>query len=162
MSDNQKPKINVIRGKKKRTDEQHSSRNTSSGAELPGAMELATGLARGARTLWLAGLGALSVAEEAGSQVFDALVEEGKSWEQQRRERTERTARQVQQLTEEGTDAVEAAEERVREEVNDVLQRIGVPHRTDIDDLRDQVNDLAERMDRLADAISEEQEAGDA
>ena len=161
MSDDQPPTINVTRGKKKRS-EKNTSRDIASDPDLPGPMEVASELARGARNLWLAGLGALSVAEEAGTQVFDALVEEGKSWEQQRRERTERTARQVQQLTAEGTDAVEAAEERVREEVNDVLQRIGVPHRTDIDDLRDQVNDLAERMDRLADAISEEQEAGDA
>ncbi len=162
MSDDQKPKINVTRGKKERSNEKTSSGKTSAGSDLPGAMEVASGLARSARNLWLAGLGALSVAEEAGTQVFDALVEEGKSWEQERRETTERTAQQVQQLAEDGTDAVEAVEARVREEVNDALQRLGVPHRDDIDELRDQVNDLAEQMDDLADAVSEKQATDDA
>lgn len=159
MSDDQKPNINVTRGKKERTNNQTSSGKASSRSELPGAMEMASGLARGARNLWLAGLGALSVAEEAGTQVFDALIEEGKSWEQERRKQTEKTATQVQQLREDGANAVEAVEDRVRDEVNDVLQRIGVPHRDDIDELRTQVNDLADKMDRLADAIAEEQKS---
>jgi poly(hydroxyalkanoate) granule-associated protein len=160
MSDDQKPKINVTRGKKKR--KKKSSRKNTSGTDLPGAMEVASGLARRARNMWLAGLGALSVAEEAGTQVFNALVEEGKSWEQERRKQTEQTAKQVQTLTEEGADAIEAVEERVRDEVNDVLHRMGVPRRDDIDELRDQVNALAEKMDRLADAVSEKQNTDDA
>jgi poly(hydroxyalkanoate) granule-associated protein len=160
MSDDQKPKINVTRGKKKR--KKKSSRKNTSGTDLPGAVEVASGLARRARNMWLAGLGALSVAEEAGTQVFNALVEEGKSWEQERRKQTEQTAKQVQTLTEEGADAIEAVEERVRDEVNDVLHRMGVPRRDDIDELRDQVNALAEKMDRLADAVSEKQNTDDA
>jgi poly(hydroxyalkanoate) granule-associated protein len=112
--------------------------------------------------MWLAGLGALSVAEEAGTQVFNALVEEGKSWEQERRKQTEQTAKQVRTLTEEGTDAIEAVEERVRDEVNDVLHQMGIPRRDDIDELRDQVDALAEKMDQLADAVSEQQKGDDA
>lgn len=162
MSDDKSPKINVTRGKKERSNSRKSSDGTSSGSELPGAMAVASGLARSARNLWLAGLGALSVAEEAGTQVFDALVEEGKSWEQERRETTERTAEKVQQLTTDGTKAVEAVEEQVRNEVNDVLQQLGVPHRDDVEDLRDQVDALSEKLDALADTISEEQNSGDA
>jgi poly(hydroxyalkanoate) granule-associated protein len=161
MSDDQEPKINVTRGEKKES-KTNSSRKKSSGSELPGAMEVASGLARRARNMWLAGLGALSVAEEAGTQVFNALVEEGKSWEQERRKQTEQTAKQVRTLTEEGTDAIEAVEERVRDEVNDVLHQMGVPRRDDIDELRDQVDALAEKMDQLADAVSEQQKGDDA
>jgi len=106
-----------------------------------------------AQELWWAGLGVVSVAGDAGSKVFDALVEEGKSWEQAQRERREQTAKRVEELTDEGTQAVEAVEARVREEVNEALHRIGVPHRDDIDELRNQVDTLAERMDQLADAI---------
>lgn len=159
MSDDKSPKINVTRGKKKRSNKKKSSEKKSSGPELPGAMEVASGLARTAHEMWLAGLGALSVAEEAGTQVFEALVEEGKSWEQERRKKTERTAEQVQQLTEDGTKAVEAIEQRVRDEVNDALKQIGVPHRDDVQELRDQVDALSEKMDQLADAIAEKQDA---
>jgi len=162
MSDDNSPKINVTRGKKKRSNKKTSSETKSAGSELPGAMEVASGLARRARNMWLAGLGALSVAEEAGTQVFDALVEEGKSWEQERRKTTERTAQQVQSITEEGTQAVEAVEQRVRDEVNDALKQIGVPHRDDVQELRDQVDALAEKMDALADAIAENQNSDDA
>jgi len=160
MSNDDGPKINVTRGKRKRKkkDGDSSRKKSSSGSQLPGAMEVASGLARSARNMWLAGLGALSVAEEAGTQVFNALVEEGKSWEQARRERTEQTAEQVQQFTQEGTRAVEAVEERVRDEVDEMLQRIGVPRRDDLEELRDQVDALAEKMDQLSDAVSKRSE----
>jgi poly(hydroxyalkanoate) granule-associated protein len=162
MSDDDSPKINVTRGKKKRSNKKKSSRKKSAGSDLPGAMEMASGLARRVRNMWLAGLGALSVAEEAGTQVFNALVEEGKSWEQERRKKTQQTAQQVQSITEEGTQAVEAVEQRVRTEVNDALKQIGVPHRDDVQELRDQVDALAEKMDALADAIEEKQNSDDA
>lgn len=156
MSDENSPSINVTRGK--RADKEQKNKQAQSGSDLPGAMEMASGLAQRAREMWLAGLGALSVVEEAGTQVFDALVEEGKSWEEQRRKQQKQTAEQVKNITEEGTQAVEAVEERVREEVNDALRRIGVPHRDDIDELRHQVDDLSQKMERLADAIAEQQD----
>ena len=162
MSDDNSPKINVTRGKKKRSNKKSSSRKSSSGVQAPGAMEMASGLARRAREMWLAGLGALSVAEEAGTQVFNALVEEGKSWEQERRKKTEQTAKQVQTLTEEGTEAIEAVEQRVRHEVNDALQRMGIPRRDDVEELRSQVDALSQKMDALADAIAEKQNADEA
>lgn len=157
MSDDNSPKINVTRGKKKRSKKK-SSKKKSAGSDLPGAMEMASGLARRAREMWLAGLGALSVAEEAGTQVFNALVEEGKSWEQERRKKTQQTAKQVQSITEEGAQAVEAVEQRVRTEVNDALKQIGVPRRDDVQELRDQVDALSKKMDALADAVAEKKE----
>jgi len=150
------PKINVTRGK--RQDKEKKNEQAPSGSGAPGAMEVATGRAQRAREMWLAGLGALSLAEEAGTQVFNALVEEGKSWEEQRRKQQQQTAEQVKTLQEEGTRAVEAVEERVRDEVNDALRRIGVPHRDDIDELRHQVDALSEKMERLTDAIAEQQD----
>lgn len=152
MSDNGSPSINVTRGKRKRRNS--SSRTQSSGSSLlPNPMSVVSGVLQRAQELWWAGLGVVSVAEDAGAKVFDALVEEGKSWEQAQRERREQTAQRVEELTEEGTRAVEAVEEQVRSEVNEALHRIGVPHRDDIDELRDQIDTLAERMDQLAEAI---------
>lgn len=157
MSDDQKPTINVTRGKRTgRTN--RSSGAQSSSFKLPGPMEMASGLIRSARNLWWAGLGAFSVAEEAGSQVFNALVEEGKSWEQAQRERTEATYERVQVLRQEGARAVEVAEERVRDGVRRTLHRVGVPHREDVHKLRDEIDDLSEKVDRLAEVVAQERE----
>jgi poly(hydroxyalkanoate) granule-associated protein len=160
MSETDKPRINVTRGKKRRTRKRRSSDSSTSGGLLPGPMEVASGLVRGARTLWWAGLGALSVAREAGATMFDALVEEGKSWEQAQRERTEKTARQVEELSKKGARTVETVEKQVRGEVHEALHRLGVPHRDDVDALRDQIDVLAGRVDRLADTIAEETRDG--
>lgn len=157
MSDDQGPTINVTRGKRTSRNPS-SSRPQSSGSAVPGPMQLVSGVAQRAQELWWAGLGVVSVAEEASTQIFEALVEEGKSWEQARRERTKQTAQRVEELTKDGTRAVEAVEEQVRHDVNEVLHRIGVPHRDDVDELRDQIDTLAERMDRLADAIAEQRD----
>jgi len=160
MSDDS-PKINVTRGKRADKEKKNKSSRGRSGGDLPGAIEVASGLAESARNMWLAGLGALSVAENASTKVFNALVEEGKSWEEQRRKQQQQTAEQVKTITEEGTRVVDAVESRVREEVNDALRRIGVPQRDDIDELRHQVDALSEKMERIADAIAEQQDGSD-
>lgn len=155
MSDDDTPTISVTRGERDDKDTE-ANPSQSAGSDMPGAIAVASGLARRAREMWLAGLGALSVAEEAGSQVFEALVEEGRSWEEKRREETKQTAEQVQKLTEESSRTIEAVEQRVRDEVNEALQKLGVPHQDDVDELRDQLDALADRMDDLTAAIREE------
>jgi poly(hydroxyalkanoate) granule-associated protein len=156
MSDNE-PTITVTRGKREQRSERKQSaaaRSRSSGWGLPGVGGIVSGVVRGVRTAWWAGLGVFSVARDAGAQVFDALVEEGKSWEQEERRRREATAQQVQRLANEDA-TVEAIEERVREEVNDVLHHAGVPHRDEVDDLRAQIDTLSDRIARLARAVED-------
>jgi poly(hydroxyalkanoate) granule-associated protein len=146
------PTINVTRGsnreRRERTESSRGPSPSASGLGLPGPRALVSGAIRGVRNAWWAGLGAFAMARDAGAQVFDALVAEGKSWEQARRERTEARAQEVQRLTDEEA-TVEAIEDRVRTEVNDVLQRIGVPHRDEVDDLRAQIDALSERVAQL-------------
>jgi poly(hydroxyalkanoate) granule-associated protein len=160
MSDDQGPTINVTRGSR---DERHresssgqGSRSRPGGTALPDAMGVAAGLAGGARTAWLAGLGALSAAEEAGTRVYGSLVDQGKSWEQRRCERTGTTATRVERLRDEGARAIEVVESRVQDEVDAALRRIGAPGRDDIDALTREVDALARKVDRLADALPAE------
>jgi poly(hydroxyalkanoate) granule-associated protein len=155
MSDNE-PTITVTRGKRKERSErkQSAARARSSGWGLPGPGALVSGVVRGVRSAWWAGLGVFSVARDAGAQVFDAFVEEGKSWEQEERRRREATAQQVQRLANEEA-TVEAIEERVREEVNDVLHHAGVPHRDEVEELRTQIDTLGEKIEQLQNAVSE-------
>ena len=159
MSDEKKPTINVTRGRNKERGK--SAREATPNADGPDLMGLAAQVVQGARSIWLAGLGVLAVAQETGAQVFDALVDEGKSWEQARREQTETRRRQVKTLADEGAKAVEAVEERVRDEVDEALRRVGVPRRKDLDDLRGRVNDLAQKLDRLSKAVETERPDAD-
>jgi poly(hydroxyalkanoate) granule-associated protein len=173
MSDD-KPTINVTRGRRNKRNGTKSGHRRSrpegdtagsaagdSSSLLPSLSDVTAAVTQGVQTVWWAGLGTLSMAEDAGTQVFNALVEEGRSWEKARRERTREAARRVQQLGRGGVDAAEALEERVRQEVDEVLQRVGVPNRDDIDDLRGQVDALSQRIDRLATALEQQQSEGD-
>jgi len=157
---NDKPKITVTRGKRKersnRRKKSSAANRSSSGLALPGPGDVVSGMIRGARSAWWAGLGVFAVARDVGSKVFEALVDEGKSWEQVQRKRREETVQRVQTLAEE-SDAVEAVEERIRNEVNAALRRVGVPDRDEVDALREQIDTLGDRIERLQDAVSEVQ-----
>lgn len=158
------PTINITRGSNRERRERAESSGgrfrSSSGFGFSGPGALVSGAIRGVRNAWWAGLGILAVAREAGSKVFDALVEEGKSWEQAQRKRREATAQQVQQL-EDGEATVEAIEERVRDEVNDILQRVGVPRREEVEDLRARIDTLSDRIAQLTQAVEDSQSEGD-
>ena len=159
MSDN-KPTITVTRGtrnerSKRRGASSAGERSSSSGLGLPGPGAVVSGVIRDTRNAWWAGLGVFAAARDAGAQVFDALVAEGKSWEQARREHTAARAQQVQHLSDEEK-TVRAVDDRVREEVNDALRRIGVPHRDDVDDLRAQIDALSERVAQLRQTVEDD------
>lgn len=153
-----KPTITVTRGAKNAVEgkEPDESSRSSTGIGIPGVGDVASGLTRGVRNAWLAGLGVLSVAGEASSQVFSALVEEGRSWEQTQRERTQSTAREVRGLREEGRRTVETVEEIARDEMDEMLKRMGVPRRSDLDELQAEVDELIRKVERLSHSIEEE------
>lgn len=150
-----KPTITVTRGAKRAVQGEtpDDSSRSSTGIGLPGVGDVASGVTQGIRNAWLAGLGVLSVAGEASAQVFNALVEEGKSWEQAQRERTRSTARQVQSLREDGRRTVETVEEMARDEMDEVLKRMGVPRRSDLDELQSEVDELIRKVERLSRSI---------
>ncbi|WP_028566765.1 phasin family protein [Salisaeta longa] len=155
MSDEQKPSINITRGTRgKKSSRASSKHNGSSGAGLGDvAASAASGAARTAQNVWLAGLGTLSVAEEWSGKIFDALVEEGRSWEQTRRARTSDAKQRLEQTETELADAASAFEQRMRTEVNGALERLGVPSQSDVEALREQVQSLNAKVERMADAL---------
>ena len=151
------PQITVTRGertKRSRQTQSSSPRSRASGWGLSGPSAVIGGMLRGIRAAWWAGLGTVALARDAGAQAFDALVEEGRSWEQAERERRAQTARRVRALTEE-SDAVRRVEERIQQEVVDMLQRAGVPSRDEVQGLRDEIEALADRIERLARSVEE-------
>lgn len=106
-----------------------------------------------ANKIWLAGLGALSVAEEEGSKVFNRLVKKGESFEKRGKQRLEK----VQETVE---DSVETAREKADKafgkfgkgfdtRVAETLNKLGVPSRMEIQKLTRRVEQLTRKVDAL-------------
>ena len=95
-----------------------------------------------AKKIWLAGLGALAVAEEEGGKLFSTLVAKGKKssdWADLP-ERTVTGARTKLRTT------ASRLEEGLDEKVQTVLQRIGVPTRDEIVTLSRRVEALTKTL----------------
>jgi poly(hydroxyalkanoate) granule-associated protein len=99
------------------------------------------------RNLWLAGVGAVAALGEAGGRLFDELVEKGERFEKHDlravRERLDRLGDDAKRLG----DKVGAA---VEERVEAGLERLGVPSREDVHKLATRIEQLNQKIDRLA------------
>ncbi|MGE0641928.1 MAG: phasin family protein [Thermoanaerobaculia bacterium] len=90
------------------------------------------------RTAWLAGLGLVATAGEAGVATFEALVEKG------RRRRESPVERAQRAVAEAGNEAVELAQDAARvviREASGLLGRFGVPTGREIRALRARVDE---------------------
>jgi poly(hydroxyalkanoate) granule-associated protein len=99
-------------------------------------------LKESAQKIWLAGLGALSVAEEEGTRMFDNLVDRGRSWEGKGKEKMEEARAKVH-------DAASGVEDRIDEKVSSALRRFGVPSREEIRELTLRVEELNAKIERM-------------
>lgn len=177
MADKNKPRINITRGKRDRPSSTSSTSDASSSAsaDSPSAwlapsrwIECSDQVANSVRDVWLAGLGAIAVVEEQGTKLFESLVEEGKAWEQERREEAVRAYKEMEDRVKEQaemsteTDASMEAQiaKRVRDGVDAALERAGMPSQRALDELRDQVDALAAKADRLAQSLEEQESRG--
>jgi len=115
-------------------------------------MDVVSGLVQGVRSVWLAGLGAIGRVEDVGTEVFDALVEEGKTWHRARAEERAAAARAVQQARDDETPTW-TIEAQIRDEIDTVLTQAGVARRADVEALQERVEALSETVDRLAEQM---------
>lgn len=103
-------------------------------------------LRESAHRIWLAGLGALAVAEEEGGKMFQNLVDRGKDWEEKRKDEAE-------SRWSEGRSRVRGKIDDIEQELEDriahAMHRFGVPSRDEIRDLSDRVEELTEKIDKL-------------
>ena len=105
------------------------------------------------------------MAEELGAKTFETLVSEGKSWEAENAQSTPTDAEDggvsaMDQLRKGGAQAVASIERRVREEVSDMMTQMGVPRRQDVDALRNEVRQLSDKVDQLAETLDADTTAG--
>lgn len=126
----------------------------------PSDDDLQSELTKRGRDVWLAGLGALATVEEKGTEMFNDLVTRGEDFEESRRERLEQAREEAEEQGEEALKRLEEAGEEtttfVTDTVNQAMERFGVPTRTEVDRLSDQVNKLSKQVDRLAEALDED------
>ena len=106
-----------------------------------------------AHKIWLAGLGALSAAEEEGSKLFKNLVERGEGFESRGRVRYGDVKNTVENAAEQAKDRVETTwdkvEGRMDEAVSAALGRLGVPSRDEIATLTQRVEELTAVVEKL-------------
>lgn len=106
-----------------------------------------------AHKIWLAGLGALAVAEEEGSKLFSTLVQEGEKFESAGKDRWQGLRKEVDEATERARRSAGETWSRVEGTVDDAvaraLRRVGVPTRDEITALSRRVAELTAAVERL-------------
>ena len=112
--------------------------------------QLASTVKESAQQIWLAGLGAFSMAQEEGGKVFDALVREGQTLqkrtqnvaEERLSEATTRMASMATDLSNKASGQWDKLEGIFEDRVSRALKKLGVPSARDIDALVDRIEEL--------------------
>ncbi len=117
-----------------------------------------------AHKIWLAGLGAMAVAEEEGSKLFKNLVAQGERFEPHARQAlkdakkgagqaSEKARRMAEETTERARKVAEGAWEQLGgafdEKLAKALHRIGVPTRDEISALTRRIEELTRAVERV-------------
>ncbi len=110
-------------------------------------------LKESAHKIWLAGLGAMSVAEEEGSRVFKNLVEKGEAYEFGGSDQVNQVKDKVGEVAGKAREKAGATwdrfEDRVDEAVAKALHRLGVPDRDEVTKLTQRVEELIAVVEQL-------------
>ena len=135
------------------------------------ASKLSEPVVQSAREVWLAGLGALNIAQqeggkilERGSKLFEKLVEEGGKFENKARSDLEGAVSDLRGEVESRMSGVKQRTDSVRKQASDnwdklerifeervarALASLGIPSRDDIKGLSERVQSLAEQVSAL-------------
>ena len=113
------------------------------------AKELQGELMESAHKVWLAGLGALAMAEEEGSKLFKNLVDRGEGLESRGKERVEKARDAVSGVKVVAESYWDTFERTLDDKVTSVIHRIGVPTKDEIETLTGKVEDLTKAVANL-------------
>ena len=113
------------------------------------AKELQGELADSAHKIWLAGLGALALAEEESSKLFKNLVAKGQGIEERGRDQVEKARGTVSGMRTVAESYWETFERTVDEKITAAIHRIGVPTKGEIETLTTKVEELTESIEKL-------------
>jgi poly(hydroxyalkanoate) granule-associated protein len=113
------------------------------------AKELQQDMVESAHKIWLAGLGAMAVAEEEGSKLFRTFVDKGHDVEGRGKEKVEQAKGTVAGVKTVAESYWETLERTVDDQMTAVIHRIGVPTKSEIEDLTKKVEDLTQSVEKL-------------
>jgi poly(hydroxyalkanoate) granule-associated protein len=108
-------------------------------------------LGEAGRNVWLAGMGAVAKVEKEGRDLFDTLVERGRKVEKSQFKALDRT---VARTSERVREVSEKVQEQVEERAKEVLHRLGLPTRDDLETLSGRLAALSQKIDRVTAAKS--------
>ena len=151
---------------KKTADDAVKSIKTTAESVQKDFSEAAGDVKEATQNVFLAGLGALAMAEEEGSKLFKKLVKKGKKVElpELGAKRVKAIREQLDDASDKASDAVtsrvndakfmaeetaDKVEDRVQDAVAVVMKRIGVPTREEISELTASVERLTKHIDSL-------------
>jgi len=106
-------------------------------------------LTENAQKIWLAGLGALTVAGEEGSKLFKSLVEKGESFQKKEKGTVDSVKKSVGSIRGQAEDLWHKIEDAIQDRVSGTLQKMGVPSREEIAQLNQRVDALMAAIDKL-------------
>lgn len=106
-----------------------------------------------AQQIWLAGIGAFSLAQQEGGKVFDALVDEGRKLDFGTRKAAEE---QVDVIKSSAKDAkakaagnLDKLEQIFQDRVSRALKALGVPTHRELEDLMSRIDALTKNVEEL-------------
>jgi poly(hydroxyalkanoate) granule-associated protein len=108
--------------------------------------QLSAAIRESAQQIWLAGLGAFARAQQEGSKVFDALVRQGESIQQNTRKVAED---KVTEMAVKATGTWDKLERVFENRVARSLHSLGVPTRDEVAALAERVAELKAAVDQL-------------
>lgn len=109
--------------------------------------QVSMSVAKPAYQLWLASLGAVVTLREEGFKVFDSCIKEGEKLQEDTRKSAQS---KVKDLKAETADALEKWNEILQQQVQRVLNRMGLPNNDDIQALSQRIGVLSERVEELS------------
>jgi poly(hydroxyalkanoate) granule-associated protein len=116
--------------------------------------QLASAVRASAQQIWQAGLGAFAKAQQEGARGFSKLVRDGTELQKRARKVEEATgtvARAAERASRRGTSSWGKLEQVFEERVARALTTIGVPARTEIEELKHRIAELERMLAALAD-----------
>ena len=101
-----------------------------------------------ARNVWLAGVGALALAEDEGGKLFDQLVKRGATFESRNRKRLATMVDNVKDLRGDVSGVFGKVVSPVNTAVEKAMHRLGVPTRKEIAALTKRVEELTKAVEK--------------
>ncbi len=102
-----------------------------------------------AHRVWLAGLGAMAMAEEESNKLFKALVERGETVEVRGKETVEKAKGTVTGMKTVAESYWETFERTLDDQVTSIIHRVGVPTKSEIEELTKKVEQLTASIEKL-------------